>query len=343
MQTGRVTVGSRLPRVGTRADLMNALEDMIVPRKNEDGGRPPRGTPYGLKTYVLESDRDFPRRFESGCMQCEVEDTGLDAVKILRARRGGAATEFFLDVEDGRFPLLHTNGRSEDTDGIVGEMAGDDCHTLDNIWLHSAMMKRLARMPGNSSGGNGAAAGYQDQGAADAAARGVARITRGSGADPRGFVQDYVHSTGRFAVMRGESVREHLRLVDMCRKEYAGTVAAVEKRRIGVGKRDGKMLVEGGQFDFQFARNIEDLGAFIDWMFSSTAPFMMWGVKFAIEDDYFGVIAADLHAGARMHFDIAPDLIRVYLYKRGCGNTVLRLLTNLQMHYDAGTTCRQIG
>ena len=350
--------------MGTRTELVDALEDMIVQRENVDGGHPPGGALRGLKTYVLESDRDFPRRFGSSCMQCEVEDTGLDAVKILRARRCGAATEFFLDMEDRRFPLLHTNGRSGDTDGIVGELAGDDFHTFDNIWLHSAMLERLARMPGNSSvglgaprrggllqaeGGNGAAAGGQDQGAADAgpradaAARGGARIARGSGADPRGFVQDDVRSNGRFAVRRGESVREHLRLIDMCRKEYAGAVAAVEKRRIGVDKRDGVMRVVGGQFDFQFGRSIEDLDAFISWMFSSTPPFMMWGTKFAIRENYFGVIAADLHAGARMHFDIAPDLMRVYLYMRGCGNTVLRLLTNLQLHHDAGTTCRQIG
>ena len=344
---------------------MSALEDMIVPRKSGGAGHPP-GMLHGLKTYVLESDRDFPRRFESGCMQCEVVDTGLDAVKILRARRGGATAEFFLDVEDERFPLLHAGGGSGDADGMVDELAGDEFHTFDRIWLHSAMLERLARMPGNSGGpgasrrgglpeegGNGAAAGgppaegmrgTADAGTrADAAARAGARIARGSGADPRGFVQDDVSSTGRFAVRRGRSVRDHLRLIDMCRKEYAETVAAVEKRRIGVGKRDGKMLVEGGQFDFQFARSIEDLDAFIEWMFNSTAPFMMWGTKFAIQENYFGVVAADLHAGARMHFDIAPGLIRVYLYKRGCGNSVLRLLTNLQLHYDAGTTCRQIG
>ena len=366
MQTGNVTVGSRLPTVGTRAELMSALEDMIAPRKSGGGGRPPWGTLHELKTYVLESDRDFPRRFKSGGMRCEAADTGLDAVKILRARRDGDTAEFFLDMEDKRFPLLHTNGRSEYTDGIVGALAGDDNQTIDNIWLHSAMLERLARMPGNSGGpgaprrgglppgdgGSGAAAGGPPaggmRGAADAgtrtgaAARGVARIARGSGADPRGFVQDDVRSDGRFAVRRGRSVRDHLRLVDMCREEYAGAVAAVEERRIGAGERDGMMLAEGGPFDFEFSRSIEDLDAFMGGMFDMAAPFKMWGLKSAIQEDYFGVIAADLHAGARMHFDIAPDLMRVYLYKRGCGNTVLRLLTNLQLHHDAGTTCRQI-
>ena len=375
MRTDSMTVDGRLPKVETKLGLMNAMEDMIAYSQNEDGEYSPEGRLRELKTYVLECHGDFPRRFETGGMRCEVGDTGLDPVKILRVREGGEATEFFLNMEDRRFLLLHTNGRSEDTDRIVGALTGDGSHTFDNVWLHSAMLKRLADVPGNSLRGFGVSysgrflmageGGDADAGGLNlsvvgplaeelqsavearprikrAAAHSSVRIKRGLGDDPYDFVQDDVHSTGRFTVKRGKSVQDHLQLIDACREEYAETIAGVEMRRIGMGETEGKMIAEGGQFDFKFSHSIDDLDTFIDRMFSATAPFRMWGLKSPIHEGYFGVIAADLHAGTRMHFDIARDLMRVYLYKRGCGNTVLRLLTNLQLHYDAGTTCRQI-
>ncbi len=308
-------------------------------------------------------------------MQCEAVDTGLDPVRILRVRDGGETTEFFISMEDRRFLLLHTNGRSDNTDRIVGALTGDASRTFDNVWPRSAMLKRPADMPGNSLGGFGAScsgrfllaeegsdedAGGPDLGVVGplaegmqsavearprikrAAAHSSVRIERGSGTDPRGFVQDDAHCTGRFAVKRGKSVRDHPRLADACREEYARAIAGVGGRRIGASETDGVMLAEGGQFDFRFGHGIDNLDAFTDGMFSSTAPFNTWGLKFAIREGYFGVIAADLHAGARMHFDIASNLMRVYLYVGGCGNAVLRLLANLQLHYDAGTTCKRI-
>jgi hypothetical protein len=42
----------------------------------------------------------------------------------------------------------------------------------------------------------------------------------------------------------------------------------------------------------------------------------------------------DLHVGQQLRFDIAPDWLRVYLFKGGCGNTVARLASNLQHHFD---------
>lgn len=46
------------------------------------------------------------------------------------------------------------------------------------------------------------------------------------------------------------------------------------------------------------------------------------------------VEAVDLHIGQRLRFDITPDWLRVYLFEGGCGNTVARLVSNLQHHFD---------
>ena len=43
----------------------------------------------------------------------------------------------------------------------------------------------------------------------------------------------------------------------------------------------------------------------------------------------------DLHVAQRFRMDISTDQIRVYLPSSACGNTVLRLVTNLQHRYNA--------
>ncbi len=368
-------MNSRLPKVQTKLEFMDTLQDMIVPPKSEDSEYPPKGRLRELKTYILESDKGFPKQFESDGMQCEVTDTGLDRTKILRVRRGDDTTEFFLNVEDKRFLLLHTNARAEDAGRIVDALTRDGRHTFDNVWLHSAMLKRLADRPGNSFRGFGVSysggllrseedgdAGVEDlnlsmsgslakemQSIVEArphikrvAAHSMVRIMRGLGTDPYDFVQDDVHNTGYISVKRGKSVEDHLRLVDACKGEYSQTIADIESMRIGLRDVGNKTRVEGRPFDFVFPHSIKNLDLFIDRVFNSAAPFRLWGMKFIIRDGYFKIMGIDLHTGSPMDFEIADDLMRVYLFKGNCGNTVLRLLTNLQLHYDANTSCKQI-
>ena len=65
------------------------------------------------------------------------------------------------------------------------------------------------------------------------------------------------------------------------------------------------------------------------------------GDRFSSSAGYFWVNWIDLHTGGTVDFEIADDMMRAYLRKGGCGNTILRLLANLQMHHDAGDTCAQ--
>ena len=65
------------------------------------------------------------------------------------------------------------------------------------------------------------------------------------------------------------------------------------------------------------------------------------GDRFSGSAGYFWVNWIDLHTGGTVDFEIADDMMRAYLRKGGCGNTILRLLANLQMHHDAGDTCAQ--
>lgn len=367
-------INSRLPKVNTRKEFMDYLENIIHPPKYDDDN-PSKGRLRELKTYILESNEGFST-FSSDDVSCEVVNTGLDNMKILRATPAvGNSCDFFLDITDNRFLVLHTNDKSEDTNRIVETLTKDHHHTFDHTWFHSNMLERLANISGNTFKGFGVSysnrflRANEDENAEiedlnlsisgslakemqqliatkPSIERTIAynkiRILRGSKNSLLDSVQDDIHNTGYFAVKRGKSVQDHLQLVDMCKDEYSETIRDVENHRIGVRQVEDRTLVEGKSFDFEFPNKIENLNLFIERMFNSATPFKLWGIKSKIYTDYFKVMAVDLHTGSPMDFEIADDMMRVYLFKGNCGNTILRLFTNLQMYYDANTVCPQL-
>lgn len=296
-------------------------------------------------------------------------------MKILQAGMDGNIHEFFLDVSDKRFFVLHTNGKSEDTNRVVEALTKDRHHTFDNVWFYSDMLKWFANKPGNSFNGfgvsysdkflritegtdfdiedlnmsiNGSLAEEMQQlvmansNIKRTMAYNKVRIRRGSTRSLADSVQDDIHNTGYFAVKRGKSVQDHLQLVDICREKYSEVIDQVENYRIGIKEIEGRTLMEGKSFDFEFPSPIENLNAFVEKMFNSTTPFKLWGLQSKIHDDYFKILAVDLHTGNPIDFEIAHDMMRAYLFKGNCGNTVLRLFTNLQIHYDSSITCPEM-
>jgi hypothetical protein len=48
--------------------------------------------------------------------------------------------------------------------------------------------------------------------------------------------------------------------------------------------------------------------------------------------------AVDLHTSSRLRLDVTPDFMRIYLGPNACGNTVARILRNIQGHIDSTVT-----
>lgn len=365
--------GGRLPPVKTQQGFMDVLEDMILPPKPDPENTSP-GRMRELKSYILESDKGLESEFKASGMQCKVRNTGLDHIKILNVQ-DEKSHEFFLDKTDPRFFVLHTNEKSNDTARIMAKLTRDTRYAFDYAWLHSDMLESIVEMSGNrflgfggsysdrhlgSDENNGANIGdlrlnisgsiaakiktlvREDPQVSRTCANRMVRIMRGVESSKHGYAQDEVHYNGHFALKRGKSVDDHLALIEMCRKRYSESVESVESLRMGTRRVDGRDLFDGRPFDFEFPNGIANTDAFISDMFSSTAPFNLWGIKTSIADGYFGVMAIDLHTGSPIDFEIADDMMRVYLDKGNCGNTILRLLTNLQMHHDAKDRCVQV-
>jgi hypothetical protein len=133
----------------------------------------------------------------------------------------------------------------------------------------------------------------------------------------------------------GVSSEDHVSFVEIIRKVYRNLIEDVERNSIGMKTVEGRTLLEGQAFDLVLHRQIDDLERFTDMILDSKMPFRLWGLKNKVLPNMQKVVAVDLHTGDPIDLEITPSLIRIYLPKKSCGNSVLRLYVNLQHHFDA--------
>lgn len=354
---------------------MDTLSDMITPPKSEEGeGGEMRGRPTELKSYLLESNSSLSKSFQFDDVQADISETGVESIKILTLIRKDTAVQFYLDLSDQRFILLHTNHHSEYTHDFVRKLIQSDKNEFDSAWLPTTMLKEIANKSGNRD--EGYRVDYEDifqsisegdinprndvrldisgtlsknflrvirQDESIQRTMGYERIRIARGATSKGVLDD-VSYDGKFRVVRGKSVDDHIILVDSVKAEYSRKVQQIEEKRI-YGTREksnGGLNLEGQPFDFTFSRPVEDWTAFLPRMFDSKSPFRIWGMKTKIDEGFYRVLGVDMHTGHPLDIEISDGLIRVYLPKGSCGNVVLRLFANLQRYFDSTMQCSQI-
>lgn len=151
-----------------------------------------------------------------------------------------------------------------------------------------------------------------------------------------GWINERVNHQGRF-VANGDDFYFHQSIIQSVVKRYRDFVEAVEQRVIGWEQLpSGGVRHSGVPITIRFSRPIPDVGLFAENLFSSREPFRLWGLYNLVGDNMAEVEAVDLHVGQHLRFDISTDWLRVYLFEGGCGNTIVRLASNLQRHFDGG-------
>lgn len=149
------------------------------------------------------------------------------------------------------------------------------------------------------------------------------------------FALDDIKYNGKITA-RGTSFQSHITLINDLYRRYAELIRMIEERfSLSWALTEGQVDMRGEPVNLFLSRPIADLETFCASLFSPSAPFRLWGVPIALTDNFYRVSAVDLHAGSRIDFEIAPKFIRVYLRDGSCGNSLVRLYTNLQHHYDA--------
>jgi hypothetical protein len=159
-----------------------------------------------------------------------------------------------------------------------------------------------------------------------------------------GPLRESVRRWGAFAA-HGEQFTHHAQFIQTVIGRYARLVESIEALSLRfdpLSTADASTLQDadaggasfaGMPIGIRFSRPIPDLPAFCEELFSSRAPFRLWGQP-AITDDEALVEAVDLHVGQRIGIELGHGWMRVYLHAGSCGNTVARLISNLQTRFD---------
>lgn len=148
------------------------------------------------------------------------------------------------------------------------------------------------------------------------------------------FAIDDVKYDGKITT-RGTSFQSHREFATGLYREYAATIRRIETEySLNWICGSDRATVGGQALSFRFSTSIRNLEKFCTHLFAASLPFRLWGAPTRLADDFYRVAAVDLHAGCRLSFEIAPMYMRLYLPNDACGNTIVRLYTNLKHHYD---------
>jgi hypothetical protein len=182
-----------------------------------------------------------------------------------------------------------------------------------------------------------------------------------------GPLRESVRRWGAFAA-HGEQFTHHAQFVQLVIGRYARLIESIEALALrfeplpgmgisppGAHSSDPAAAVSmpadhslggasfaGMPIGIHFSRPILDLPAFCEELFSSRAPFRLWGQPTATADEA-SVEAVDLHVGQRLSMDLGPNWMRIYLQAGSCGNTVARLISNLQKRFDGALSLTHPG
>jgi len=312
------------------------------------------------KTYVVEAHVDDPTA-------CLSELPGrLEATEdVFLFRLVTAEGSYWVDQLDERFWRFHTDMRNADALPMLRDWVGGR-RDLDWMWLPSEHLRhvwpnavsrrvRTDFRGGGLVGGDAPARDMRVQLFGENAERLLDLISavpeyssavsfegvEAEIADANfGRVREGVTRTGRFAVS-GDSLELHLQFVNTVVERYKRLVELCEAQAINwqCASDEGGGTVTGAPIVIRFKREIEDVGAFADELTSSREPFRLWG-QTSVKRDVAEVEAVDLHVGQTLQMDITRSWMRIYLSAGSCGNTVARLISNLQHRFDGALSLR---
>ncbi|MFD9924083.1 hypothetical protein ACFWXR_31955 [[Kitasatospora] papulosa] len=269
--------------------------------------------------------------------------------------------EIWVDQLDQRFWSLHSTMPMRKISPFLHEKV-ESRRDLDWIWLPSAHLENL--WPGAVSNRvrtkfHGSDFLSEDDPAQDLtinlSGRGAERLLRHISGDEKyrsavsfdsvqvaisdpdlGRVNEGVDRMGRFAA--SGDLEYHFQFVSSVVERYSNLVARCEESSLEWAPlNDTGANLYGHPISIRFSRPIPDLDHFVNNLFAARKPFRLWGIP-EIQDGIARVEAVDLHVGHSLRMEVGLQWMRIYLEKGACGNTIARLVSNLQHRFDSRLT-----
>lgn len=354
--------------IQSRRDLFDAFQHTIEGTYDElveDQELKPGQTM--LKTFLIESNVT-PEHLRDRMDIAKAREVDFDLQELVIERKGSTYT-FFLDSEDARFWELYTLEESDDAKKVVADMVSGVRNGLDYPWLPVEQQRDIMDMGefrdvGVSydadevfsedyiedrldfgdlsvrSSGRGTETLFdildshkELSSFLSLSSVGIRRQIGGS------FVLERVTHNGRFTTSGGDSIQLHLDTVDEIKNQYATLLRNIEENhRISYESLEHGTGIDGSPLVIELDNEIEEVREFAENVVTSKNPLRLWGAKTRLDEQYWKVKGVDLHNNDKYTMEMCPEWIRLYLGEEACGNTALRIYSNIQRHYDSGAT-----
>ncbi len=341
-----------MPLIQNRKELRSVLSSVLENSREDDMDFRKK-----LKTYVIESN--IPRvNSESIKGLFSIQDTNDSSLKILKANLNPkTALSFYLDISDSRFWKLHSMYDSNTTEDIIKKMVEQNYSRLDFLWLSSNLLEKYMEL-GKQTGfgvkfknkfsrkdeeeikdvsmrfwGGGAKEVIQDLRGNQRLIKGISLSSIGLNHTVEGgFTKENISNSGKFTVIKGNSVDSHFNIVEKIKKDYSKKLEIIERSRISVKKEKTGIKLVGNSLFIDFDKKLENIQEFTEKLVSASNPFRLAGTIENINKDYTRVYALDLHSKDLVNLEITPDWMGIALSHNACGNVIMRLLTNIQTY-----------
>jgi hypothetical protein len=277
-----------------------------------------------------------------------------DELWVLR----GAQHSMFLDTLNPRFWQLHSTAPAGEVNRLVRHAVAADPQ-LDTGWLPKRLLRQLdghqhhlrlafdaddlmgqdqairrtrVRFEGEAPDGLLELLGGDETYAGTTS---VTAVGSRVGDSRTGLAQVVADYRGAFVTAAGDfevAANAIWRMID----RYESFVRGVEARyRLVVEpcEADG-LTIEGDVAVIEFGR-VVDVERLVAGLFLAKEPFRLWAVPRQVDEEEWVADAVDLHVGQPLRLEFSPVDVRVLLEPETCGNSLARLLTNLQQHLDA--------
>lgn len=274
----------------------------------------------------------------------------------------GSDDLYFVDALNARFWLLHSTARADDIEQLLRRYFLPD-PKMDSAWLGSEQLRRVEGAHRWVKSSFTSDLLKPEEGSAEVPRRLKAQVEIDSadnfldlleskpaykaGAvltavgtvlkeEGLGFAKVVADYKGNF-ISQGGSFHLVAGMLWRTLDRYEAYVRGLESAfQLGTQATEQMGLdISGEVATIELPRVVEDLEELVANLFTSREPFRLWAVPRQVSEFQWEANAVDLHVGHPMRMEISPEWIRVMLGPHTCGNTLARLVANLQHRFDA--------
>ena len=360
----------QVSKIRTRKELVHTVDRLI----NESAIRlrENRRFPENIskvKSYLIESNsRIEDIEFSKLVRVEELDDKNLYGMTV-KNQNQKKPIKLFADTTDARFWTVYSFDKSQESDSRISHIVNHSFNRLDYLWFSNEFLTRIREMGSlkeiSASFHDEISEEREDISSPDYSLR----IWGQSGSEVYNIIKEhpsfrnsstltglevrfsrdieYNHGEREFYVdervnfdgkisVKGTKAELHFDFLQQIKSSYQDLISQIESNQLHIESADGRLHLHGNSFEFEFSRTIQDYSRFVKSLLGSSS-LRIAGVANRISRNHHIIPAIDLHNGDRVDIEVFGNKIFVNLWEGACGNTVLRMITNLQQVFDSSS------